>query len=141
MPLGGEWIPVLDEMQPNASLQTDGYSDHLIRVARAPKVEGSPQLIDRDLGHQDAQHTGPEEQQHEPQAGSNQWSVGEERAMGDEASVGPPDELQRPPTPEGPAAGIEIGGEPQPTEAEASSSDHSRRPVQQQSSAETDGQA
>jgi cellulase/cellobiase CelA1 len=60
MPFGGEWIPVLDEMQPNASLQTYGYSDCLIWVARAPEVEGSPQLIDRDLGHHSAQHAGPE---------------------------------------------------------------------------------
>jgi hypothetical protein len=38
--------------------------------------------------------------------------VGEEGSMGDEASVGPPDELQGAPTSEGPAAGVEIGGEP-----------------------------
>ena len=125
MPFGGEWIPVLDEMQPNASLQSHGYSDQLIGVARAPEVDGSPQLIDRDLGHYGAQHTCPEEQQHHPQAGSNDWSVGEEGAMGDEASVGPPDELQGAPTLEGSTAGIEIGGEPQPTEAEGSSSNQS----------------
>ena len=122
MPFGGEWIPVLDEMQPNASFQTYGYSDCLIWVARAPEVEGSPQLIDRDLGHHSAQHAGPEQQQHQPQACSNQWSVGEQGSMGDEASVGPPDELQGAPTLEGSTAGIEIGGEPQPTEAEGSSS-------------------
>ena len=122
MPFGGEWIPVLDEMQPNASLQSHCYSHHLIGVGRAPKIEGPPQLIDRDLGHHSAQHAGPEEQQHQPQACSNQWSVGEQGSMGDEASVGPPDELQGAPTLEGPAAGIEIGGEPQPTEAEGSSS-------------------
>ena len=112
MPFGGEWIPVLDEMQPNASLQSHGYSDQLIGVGRAPKVEGPPEHFHRDLGHDGAQHTCPEEQQHQPQAGSNDWPVGEEGAMGDEASVGPPDELQGPPTSEGPAAGVEIGGEP-----------------------------
>ena len=61
--------------------------------------------------------------------------------MGDEASVGPPDELQGPPTLEGSTTGIEIRGKPQPSEAEGSSSNHSGRPVQQQSSAETDWQA
>ena len=61
--------------------------------------------------------------------------------MRDEAAIGPPNELQGFPTLEGATTGIEIGGQPQPTEAEASSSDHSRGPVQEQSSAETDGQA
>ena len=61
--------------------------------------------------------------------------------MGDEAAIGPPDELQGPPTLEGSTAGIEIRGKPQPSEAEGSSSNHSGRPVQQQSSAETDWQA
>ena len=112
MPFRGDWIPVLDEMQPNAPLQSHGYSDQLIGVGCAPKVEGPPELIDRDLGHDGAQHICPEEQQHEPQAGSNDWPVGEEGAMRDEASVGPPNELQGPPTSEGPAAGVEIGGEP-----------------------------
>ena len=61
--------------------------------------------------------------------------------MGDEAAIGPPDELQGPPTLEGATAGIEIGGQPQSTEAEGSSSDQSGRPVQQESGAQPDGQA
>ena len=57
----------------------------------------------------------PEEQHSQARGRSQHGAVGPERPMGDQASVGPPEEAEGSPPPQRIGVGIEVRGQPQAT--------------------------
>ena len=95
-------------MNPDARFQPQQQCHQLAWICFHPSLQAVQQGDWRLIRNQGETEADPAQQHDQPEGRADQWPMGPEGAMGDQASVGPPKKGERPPAAKSVTAGIEI---------------------------------
>ena len=98
-PLLGPGVAIENQVDPGASLQSHHKADQLLRVLAHQLLKVPDQQGWRKCWNRRCDDETPDQKHTQSHGCSNQWTMGPDRAMGDQSSVGPPQEAERSPAP------------------------------------------
>ena len=128
-------------MQPHACLQTQQQCCGLLGVVLQGPRQRSQHLVGVDGWDQAADQHRPAQENQQANSGADQRSVGPDGAVGNESSVGPPDDAQWAPAMQSIGLRVEVWRKPQSAEQERGEGDAACGWAKQRSRRQADGKA
>ena len=95
-------------MNPDARFEPQQQCQQLPWIGFNPSLQAVQQGQWRLIRNQAEAEADPAQQHNQPESRADQRPMGPKRAMGDQASVGPPEKAERSPAAKSIAAGVEI---------------------------------